>query len=158
MPPFLASYQKWGFDVFFTSAKLPALARCSILTPPGVLDHKHMQRLTARLLLLLALAGTFVPAVMQALAPPQHACCLRKSAHRCHTAGANDPVVGSSDCCPQQSRRAVTTSQWAHAQAASISTGSASITRLERVRGTLAPTKALPTSDTTRAPPDTQIA
>src|SRR5262249_46558350 len=119
----------------------------------GVPDLRHMQRLTARLLLLLALAGTFVPAVMQALAAQPHACCLRKSAHRCHTTGANDPVVRSSDCCPRQSTRAVTTSQWAHAQDSTTSTGSFDIATLERVPRTLVPKRALLASDSTRAPP-----
>src|ERR1700761_2031976 len=92
-----------------------------------------MQRLTARLLLLLALAGTFAPALMQALAPPPHACCLRKSAHRCHTSGANDPVLRSSECCPHQNTRAATTPQWAGPQQSPASAGPLNITRLRAV-------------------------
>jgi hypothetical protein len=117
-----------------------------------------MQRLTARLLLLLALAGTFVPAVMQGLAPSVHACCLRKSAHRCHTTGANDPIVRSTDCCPHQNTRAVTTSQWAHAQDSATSTASFDVATLERVPRALAPKKALPAFDSTRAPPHASVA
>jgi len=58
-----------------------------------------MQRLTARILLLFALAGTFVPAALQALAASPHACCLRKSAHRCHASGSEEPTASSAGCC-----------------------------------------------------------
>src|SRR5581483_8422980 len=37
-----------------------------------------MQRLTARLLLVLLLAGIFVPAALAISAEPPHACCMRK--------------------------------------------------------------------------------
>src|SRR5512141_3505524 len=85
--------------------------------PHSGYESENMQRLTARLLFLFALAGTFVPVTLQALTPPPHACCLRKSAHRCHTTGAQDPVVRSADCCNHDCSHAVVTSQWAHPEA-----------------------------------------
>jgi hypothetical protein len=54
----------------------------------GALIHStNMRRLTARLLLLFALAGTFVPPALAATAAPPHACCIRKAAHQCHGSG-----------------------------------------------------------------------
>ena len=154
-PLHLSQLRAWvRFDVFFTSTLLLGFAGLFYSESTWGSRSETMQRLTARLLLLLALAGTFVPTVMQALAPPPHACCLRKSMHRCHTMGTNDPIVRSSECCPQQSTRAVTTSQWAHAQDAAISTASCDITKLERVPYTLITNRALPGADSSRAPPD----
>jgi hypothetical protein len=79
-----------------------------------------MQRLTARLLLLIALTGTFVPLALQAAAAPPHACCLRKAMHRCHEATAADrrePVAVAPGCCQHNCFRGVTTSQYAHPEA-----------------------------------------
>lgn len=76
-----------------------------------------MQHLTARLLLLIALAGTFAPLALQAAAAPSHACCLRKAMHRCHEAAAADrhePVASAPGCCHQNCYRAAITKQCAH--------------------------------------------
>src|ERR1700722_19784531 len=75
-----------------------------------------MQRLTARLLLLFALAGTFVPLALAATAAPSHACCVRKS-HHCHDSASpeNTLVVSATSCCSHDCCRAATTSQWADA-------------------------------------------
>ncbi len=75
-----------------------------------------MRRLTARLLLLAALVGTFIPLALAAASAPPHACCLRKTAHRCHgyaVAPAEHLSIAAIDCCSRDGRRAVTTSQWA---------------------------------------------
>ena len=37
-----------------------------------------MHRLTARILLVLVLVGTFAPLALATSGPPQHACCMRK--------------------------------------------------------------------------------
>ena len=63
----------------------------------------------------------------------RESCCLRKSAHRCHTSGANDPVLRSSECCPHQNTRAATTPQWAGPQQSPASAGPLNITRLRAV-------------------------
>ena len=78
-----------------------------------------MQRLTARLMLLFALVGTFAPLALALTTAPAHACCIRKSPHQCHSApGAETDQVAahSTSCCNQDCRRAVTTSGWANPQ------------------------------------------
>src|ERR1700690_2847107 len=69
-----------------------------------------MYRLTARLLLVLLLAGTFVPVAMAVSAPVPHACCMRKPM-RDHGSGSHEiqAVSGpNGNCCPP-----VTTAHWA---------------------------------------------
>src|SRR5215831_18486216 len=103
-----------------------------------------MQRLTARLLLLFALAGTFVPVAMQALASPPHACCLRKAVHRCHTqAASQDPVVSDAGCCHHDCCRAVTTAQWATSEALQNSVSAFGAANYDTVPDSSAPTKEL---------------
>jgi hypothetical protein len=76
-----------------------------------------MHRLTARLLLLVALLGTFAPSALLALATPPHACCVRK-AHRCHDSIDPDTELAIRDasCCNREASRAVTTAKWARPQ------------------------------------------
>ena len=52
-----------------------------------------MYRLTARLLLVLLLAGTFVPVAMAVSAPVPHACCMRKPMHD-HGSGSREDTGG----------------------------------------------------------------
>jgi hypothetical protein len=69
-----------------------------------------MYRLTARLLLVLLLAGTLVPATLAIAALPPHACCTRKPMHE-HGSGSREiRATGSQsrNCCPP-----VTTAHWA---------------------------------------------
>lgn len=83
----------------------------------GSKRQRFMQRLTARLLLLICVAGSFVPLALQASAIPPHACCLRKAMHRCHEAAAADrhePVASAPGGCHHNCYRGVTTSQSAH--------------------------------------------
>jgi len=77
-----------------------------------------MQRLTARFLLLFALAGTFVPLALAATAAPPHACCLRNGVHQCHGSGpeSDERSIRDTACCNHDCCRAVTTSQCAHPQ------------------------------------------
>ena len=61
-----------------------------------------MYRLTARLLLVLLLVGTFAPAALAIAAPVQHACCMRKPMHD-HGSGSREiRAVGGDQhsCCP----------------------------------------------------------
>jgi len=78
-------------------------------------SEKSMQRLTARLLLLIALAGTFVPLALQAAGAPPRACCRRMAMHHCHAAAVADPrePIASAPCCHHNCFRGVTTSQCA---------------------------------------------
>ena len=89
-----------------------------MLAPLGFgFTEKIMQRLTARLLLLFALVGTFVPIALAATAAPIRACCLRKSAHPCHgTAPSEELAIRAMGCCGHNCYRGVTTSQSAHPQ------------------------------------------
>src|SRR5580658_1813168 len=113
-----------------------------------------MHRLTARLLLLLALAGYLVPIAMASEAPP-HACCLRKI-HRCQDSLSSEsaqPVIRSASCCHGDCCRAVTTEQWAHAQAR---TSAAFMRHVEAYLGRsspASPTVEVSSSQSTRAPP-----
>jgi hypothetical protein len=79
-----------------------------------------MHRLTARLLLLFALTGTFAPLALAAAAAAPHACCIRK-AHHCHesaVAETDQLSIRSSSCCDHNCCRAATVSQWASPQPA----------------------------------------
>ncbi|PYV98304.1 MAG: hypothetical protein DMG89_11535 [Acidobacteria bacterium] len=71
--------------------------------------HK-MQRLTARLLLVLLLAGTFTPAALAVSMPTPHACCARKTAHQHSSQGLVFQSVSCEDhrCCAP-----VTKGEWA---------------------------------------------
>ena len=82
--------------------------------------HK-MQRLTARLLLLLALFGTVVPPVAAANAPPIHACCLR-AAHHCHetSAASSGMAIRDASCCRGDCGRAGTISRCAYSRSSLV--------------------------------------
>jgi hypothetical protein len=69
-----------------------------------------MYRLTARLLLVLLLAGLFVPVAMAISAPLPHACCMRKAMHDHGSARGEVNAVGGQNrnCCPP-----ATTAHWA---------------------------------------------
>lgn len=69
-----------------------------------------MYRLTARLLLVLLLASTFVPVAMAMSGPVPHACCVRKPMHD-HGSGSREIREAggrTGNCCPP-----VTTAHWA---------------------------------------------
>src|SRR5258708_17338607 len=69
-----------------------------------------MYRLTARLLLVLLLASTLVPAALAISTLAPHACCIRKPMHQ-HGSGSRDIQAVDSqhhNCCPP-----VTTAHWA---------------------------------------------
>ena len=148
------------FDLLMTRRVLRPLATLFYAEHNLGFASKHnMQRLTARLLLLFALAGTFVPVAMQALAAPPHACCLRKAVHRCHAPGASqDPVASDAGCCHRDCCRAVTTAQWANLESSLNSSATQRAANYETVSRTPAPTKELLTSRSTRAPPQSPIA
>ena len=69
-----------------------------------------MHRLTARLLLVLFLAGTFAPVALAISAPPPHACCMRKPMHGPGSRSLQTSTAGGEhhNCCPP-----ATTAQWA---------------------------------------------
>ncbi len=69
-----------------------------------------MHRLTARLLLVLLLAGIFVPVGMAVTAPLPHACCMRKPMRNHGSSSRDLQAVNSQDhsCCTP-----ATTAHWA---------------------------------------------
>ena len=69
-----------------------------------------MHRLTARLLLVMLLVGTFAPVALAISAPVPHACCMRKPLHDQGSRRVETLTVGREhhNCCPP-----VTTDHWA---------------------------------------------
>jgi hypothetical protein len=114
-----------------------------------------MHRVTAKLLLLFALLGNFVPIALAVSPTATPKCCLRKGVHHCHsTAQAGEELslssnlCGSHDCC-----RAATPAHWAHPEARNCSAAAQSVeTFLSLVRPSRLNAEA-PASLSTRAPP-----
>jgi hypothetical protein len=119
-----------------------------------------MHRLTARFLLLFALVGTFAPLALAATAAPEHACCLRKGVHQCHGSAPESDQRSIRDSCRYHDGcRAVTTSQWAHAQPRSSDTVRAEIVKARIAESPAAsPDAKRFSSQSTRAPPQISIA
>jgi len=119
-----------------------------------------MQRLTARLLLLFALVGIFVPLAQVATAAPPHACCIR-AAHKCHSLApveSDQRTVRGTGCCNHDCCRAETTVQWAHPQPWLASGFVQNIdTRVTESHPTI-PAAELSACQSTRAPPQISIA
>lgn len=128
-----------------------------MLTLLGVIVFTgRMHRLTARLLLFVALVGNLIPLALAATAPPPRACCLRKGVHHCQdslTAESEQLAVSDAGCCTHDCRRAVTTAQWAYAQPKSIAFILPAITA--RLAGTdpNSPSNASAEFESSRAPP-----
>ena len=129
----------------------------SMLDTLGVLlNRNNMHRLTARFLLLFALAGTFVPLALAATAASPHACCVRKSAHQCHgsaVAGSDQLVVRSAACCNRDCGRAVVTSQWANPQPRITNVFARSLDTRVAESHPEDPAAEFASSQSTRAPP-----
>jgi hypothetical protein len=78
-----------------------------------------MHRLTARLLLFIALVGNLAPLALAATSAPPHACCVRKAAHHCHDSAvseSNQFVIRDASCCDHDCCRAAISAQWSHPQ------------------------------------------
>jgi hypothetical protein len=78
-----------------------------------------MRRLTARLLLGLAILGNLAPMVWAATTDPHLVCCVRNAVHHCHVFEGRESEKTSlraADCCNRDCRLAVTTVQWALAR------------------------------------------
>jgi hypothetical protein len=70
-----------------------------------------MHRLTARILLILSLAGIFAPLALAISTPAPHACCMRKP--MASENPVQQEVLASPTCCNHDCCRVVVTSQWA---------------------------------------------
>src|SRR5947209_2121561 len=117
-----------------------------------------MQRLTARFLLLFALAGTFVPLTLAAVAPPPHSCCLRKAAHHCHGAETADRSIRNTSCCNQGSGRAATTKHSAPPSPSLISDFAPPLDSHLTASNPAAPAQQLFSTRSPRAPPQSSLA
>src|SRR5580693_10097514 len=114
-----------------------------------------MHRLAAKLLLLLALLGNFVPIALAASPAPTPKCCLRKGLHHCQSAAPageelslSSNSCGSHDCC-----RAATPAHWARPGAKNSSVTAESVEiYFSQMRPSGVNAEAL-TSLSTRAPP-----
>jgi len=114
-----------------------------------------MQRLTARLLLLFAFAGSFLPLALAATAAPSHACCIRK-AHKCHQAAGSESeaAITASNCCANhECCRALTKSQSAPALPQFAPVFTASIAAHTAALRSHAPAARIAASQSPRAPP-----
>ncbi len=68
-----------------------------------------MQRLTARLLLMLVMvSGTFAPLVEAISVPHPHACCLRAGAHHCQGSSSETEFRATGSTCPYSAPRPLT--------------------------------------------------
>jgi|SRR6266446_1985250 len=132
-----------------------------------VLDrHGTMHRLTARLLLLFALVGNFVPvALALSAAPPPHACCVRKSpqVHPCHgmamaTTEPEQLAVRSTGCCNHDCCRGVTVARWAQAEPVIVSALARDVAATIKFLNIDSPITHLSEFQSTRAPPPPSIA
>jgi hypothetical protein len=115
-----------------------------------------MHRLTARLLLLIALLGNFLPLALAASTAPAHQCCFRKGVHHCQ--GSSGQLgeglsFNSGSCCNHDCCGAVTTAQWAQAQAEAAGELSQSIEIFLPVRQSFVPAFGAPKDLSARAPP-----
>jgi len=120
-----------------------------------------MRRITAQLLLLFALVGTFLPLALAATTDPPHACCLRKGTHQCHgSAPATSEKLALRDagCCDHDCCRAVTTAQWANPQVWSPSTFAQGVAGSVAESPSITPLAQFSASQSTRAPPRPAIA
>jgi hypothetical protein len=124
------------------------------------LSKEEMQRLIARFLLLVLLAGTFAPLALAAAAPPPHACCIRKATHHCHDSAATEQIsesgqlaIRGTSCCNHDCCRAVTTARWAHAQRASSAFFKGNVETYLRQPITASPNSEPSRLQSSRAPP-----
>ncbi|HSY92280.1 MAG TPA: hypothetical protein VK812_12960 [Candidatus Binatus sp.] len=156
-------------EIGITADSISALHRVTIVFYAGqvfefVFAPQTMQRLTARLLLLYALIGTFVPLALAVTAPPPHSCCLRKSAHQCHqpasaTADESDQrSIHGAGCCAHDCCRAVTTSQSADPQSSLAPVFAPNVESCVAAPDSRNPTSNLFASQSARAPPRISIA
>lgn len=120
-----------------------------------------MQRLTARLLLLFALAGNLIPLALAATAAPVPACCRRMGAHHCNapsTIDSGQTSISERGCCNHDCCRAVTTSQFAQPES-SLAASRTHKVELRRSESHSDDVLAQPLdSQSTRAPPQISFA
>jgi hypothetical protein len=114
-----------------------------------------MHRLTARLLLILTLAGTFTPVAFAISAPAPHACCMRKPMHE-H--GSNAELRAAAMSCNHDCCHALTVSHAPHLlPSAGVGIGTFS-TRFQLQSSELSCRLLIQAAHSGRAPPQVSIA
>lgn len=115
-----------------------------------------MRRLTARILLIFALLGTFVPLALAISTPAPHTCCMRKPmADR----SAPDPQIHAFPaCCNHDCCRVVVTSQWAQITAVTHSQRSLALFALPHPFVVSSGKSGISTLHSGRSPPHFSIA
>jgi hypothetical protein len=157
-----------GCRTRITTTGCSALHLCSMLAALGDVSHSlgnTMQRFTARLLLLFALAGTFVPLALAATAAPAHACCVRNT-HHCHSAGlhtdtsaqSDELILHSAGCCNHDCCRGVTLTHSASPQSNIALAAAELASQLIQTQTSDAPGARFSSSQSTRAPPQLTLA
>ena len=115
-----------------------------------------MHRLTARLLLILLLVGTFAPVALAISAPAPHACCMRKPMHDHGSDGAKFNAASAAcnhDCC-----HAMAGFRSPQLKLASVSAVTPASSHLTRPADPIFHTKRDRSSRSVRAPPQFSIA
>ena len=128
-------------------------------------DSGIMHRLTARLLLLFALVGNFVPvALALSAASPPYACCVRKSSqvHPCHgmamaTTEPEQLAIRSTGCCNHDCCRGVTVARWAQTEPVAVSALAQDVTTTIKFLHLDSPITHHSELQSTRAPPKPSI-
>jgi hypothetical protein len=115
-----------------------------------------MHRLTARLLLVLLLAGVFVPVALAISATPAHACCMRKPMHGRPSHDAE--FQGPPGCCQHDCCRPLTVSRAAHLTSTTCAQAPPALTILEHERQPIHFTSSVDHAYSGRAPPQFSIA
>jgi len=115
-----------------------------------------MQRLTARLLLILALVGVFAPVALAISAPAPHACCMRKALH--DHGGHNREFKAPPACCNHDCCRSMTVSHWAQLRPPADAFVAAPTANLLSHTDTANLITAVDASHSGRAPPPLSIA
>src|SRR5690349_9374609 len=115
-----------------------------------------MHRLTARLLLILLLVGSFAPAALAISAPTPHACCMRKPMHMGATHGSEFHAPAS--CCQHDCCRALTVSQWAQLTLSTNTDRASASTALQLDWRAILVCSPLTSTHSGRAPPQLSIA
>ena len=120
----------------------------------GVLPDSFMHRLTARLLLILLLAGVFTPVALAVAAPMPHACCMRKPMQGSQQSEFQAPP----GCCDHDCCRPLTVSQWADVGPGAATSGSLPANRLQSDILPAEPLTFTQHAPSVRGPPPVSIA
>jgi hypothetical protein len=127
-----------------------------LIARESIVKRPVAKELIARFLLLVALVGNLAPLVQAATAPPPHACCVRKSAHRCHDSALSESdqlAVRDAGACSHDCCRAVTTAQWAHAQPPAAASRARIVEAYHAQSSRVSPITEVSSFQSTRAPP-----